>query len=48
MTQHSEVETDLTLHRALRIVTHKVPPRLAGKRIDELDLPDEAVDAWMD
>jgi len=42
LTEHSEVETDLTLHRALRLVTHKVPSKLAGKRIDDLDLPEKA------
>jgi len=42
LTQHSEVETDQTLHHALRIVTHKVPDTLADKRIGDLDLPEGA------
>lgn len=42
LTEHSEVETDLALHRALRIVTHRVPDALAGQRVGELDLPGKA------
>lgn len=40
LTQHSEVETEMTLHRQMRIVTQKVPKQMAGKTIGEIDLPD--------
>jgi trk system potassium uptake protein TrkA len=40
LTQHSEVDTDLALHRELRLVSHKVPVSLDGKTIGELDLGD--------
>lgn len=42
LTQHSEMEADLTLHRELRLVSHKVPPGLEGKTIDDLDLPEKS------
>ena len=40
LTQHSEVETETTLHRQLRIVTQKVPASMAEKKIGDLELPD--------
>lgn len=42
ITQHSEMETDLALRRELRIVKHKVPEALDGKKIGDLDLPTDA------
>lgn len=42
LTQHSEVDTDLALHRELRLVTHRVPSSFDGKTIGELDLGDDA------
>lgn len=39
---HSEVETELTLHRELRIVNHAVPKGLDGTTIGDLDLPKDA------
>lgn len=41
LTQHSTVETDLTLHRDLRLVSHKVEEGLSGKTLGELELPDK-------
>lgn len=40
LTEHSEVDTDLTLHRDLRFVSHKVPTDFDGKLIGEINLPD--------
>lgn len=40
LTQHSEVETEMTLHRDLRIVTHQVPASLADTTIGNLDVPE--------
>jgi trk system potassium uptake protein TrkA len=41
LTEHSEVDTDLALHRDLRIVTHVVPAALDGRKIGDLDLEDD-------
>ena len=42
LTEHSEVDTDLALHRELRLVHHIVPKALDGKTIGEIDLPEGA------
>lgn len=42
LTQHSEMETDLALHRELRITNHTVTEALDGTLIKDLDLPDQA------
>ena len=42
LSQHSEVDTDLSLHHGLRIVGHKIPAALDGKTIGALDLPEGA------
>lgn len=42
LTQHSEMEIDLALHRELRIVNHTVTSRLSGCQIKDLDLPENA------
>ena len=39
LTEHSELDTDLALHRDLRLVNHVVPASMAGKTIGDLDLP---------
>lgn len=41
LTRNSRVETDLTLHNDLRLVAHPVPDGLDGKRIGDLDLPQD-------
>lgn len=40
LTQHSEVDTDLALHRELRIVSHFIPEKFDGKTVGDLDLGD--------
>lgn len=42
LTEHSEVDTELALHRQLRLINHVVPKGLAGRKIGDLDLPDKA------
>ncbi|MFP7673971.1 potassium channel family protein [Marivita sp. S0852] len=42
LTQNSEMDTDLALHRELRITNHTVPPEMDGKQIKDLDLPENA------
>lgn len=42
LTEHSELDADLALHRQLRLVNHAVPEKLAGKTIGDLDLPEKA------
>jgi len=42
LTEHSEVDTDLPLHRELRLVNHIIPEALDGKTIAEIDLPEGA------
>lgn len=39
LSQHSEMETDMTLHRELRIVSHRISDALAGRTVGKLDLP---------
>lgn len=40
LTEHSEVDTELALHRDLRIASHVVPQRFDGQKVADLDLPD--------
>lgn len=40
LTQHTEMETETSLHRELRTVQHKVPARLDGKKVSDLDFDD--------
>ena len=42
LTEHSEVETDLALHRDLRLVNHAIPAGLDGRTLGDLDVPDNA------
>lgn len=39
LAEHSEVDTELTLHRELRVVSHWVPAAFDGKTLAEIDLP---------
>ena len=40
LTQHSAVDTELALHDELRLVSHRVPAALHGRKIRDLDLDD--------
>ena len=42
LTEHSEVDADLSLHRELRLVHHIVPQAFDGKTIGEIELPEGA------
>lgn len=42
LTDHSEMDTDMALHRELRIANHTVPAALDGCTVGELDLPENA------
>lgn len=42
LTEHSELDTELALHRDLRLVNHVVPASMAGKTLGDLDLPKHA------
>lgn len=42
LTDHSEMDTDMALHRELRIANHTVPASLDGCEVGELDLPKHA------
>jgi trk system potassium uptake protein TrkA len=39
LTEHGELDTDMALHRELRLVNHVVPEELAGTTLGDLDLP---------
>lgn len=41
LTDHSEVETEMVLHRDLRIVGHEVTASMDGKSLEDLDLPEQ-------
>jgi len=40
LTEHAEVDADLSLHRELRLVHHIVPQAFDGRTIGEIDLPE--------
>ncbi|APX10544.1 potassium channel family protein [Tateyamaria omphalii] len=42
LTDHSEMDTDMALHRDLRLANHTVPDRMDGSAIKDLDLPENA------
>lgn len=39
LADHSELDTDMALHRDLRLVNHVVPDDLDGRSVGDLDLP---------
>lgn len=40
LADHSELDTDMALHRDLRLVNHVVPDAMDAKTVGDLDLPD--------